>query len=210
MSILGCLNTPFCCFSLSACFFFLFQTRGFSYLPFPHVFCPFWRHALFSFSLFRVLFALLEDTQIYTFSISACLRLILRHADSAIQQFCVSIFHCPDTKITLHSISSCLYFWPLTRRFRLLSILRVSCSKNRHESLSIFRFFVSYALLADTKTQCSATSSCPRPSPRTGGFATVPVSNLLDHPISVGGRESRGEAPQALLLTLGRRLICCG
>ncbi len=130
-------------FFVLACRFSFYQTRGFSFFLFPRVFLSSFRHAFSSFSLFRVLFTLLEDTQIFTFPTFACrwslaptrrflyipfLRvenLYLRHVNNLNTLFFVSICSLIDTKISGLFVSSCLSILLQTRKFSQLSFFRV-------------------------------------------------------------------------------------
>lgn len=171
-------NTPFYIFSLLACLFFLLQTRGFLVFLFPRVFLSSVRHAFSSFSLFRVLFTLLEDTQIFTFPTFACrwflaptrrflytpfLRvenLFLRHVNYLNTLFSVSICSLIDTKISGLFDSSCLSILLQTRKFSQLSFLRVYPSFCRHENSPNCHFFVSTYSFFDTKIPAFFNSSC--------------------------------------------------
>ena len=157
-------NTPFYIFSLLACLFFLYQTRGFSFFLFPRVFLSSVRHAFSLFSLFRVLFTLLEDTQIFTFPTFACrwslaptrrflytpfLRvenLYLRHVNYLNTLFFVSTYSFFDTKIPGFINSSCLSDLFQTRKSQDFTILRVFLLFCRHEDSAFSIFFVSKTL----------------------------------------------------------------
>ena len=118
-------NTPFRCFSVLACFFLLFQTRGFSNLPFPRAFRPSRRHADLCFFHFRVS---TTNPSTRRFCNSAFLRVYIslpRHEDYTILLFFVSLIYISDTKIPAFSNSSCLSLKKITRKSLTSSNLRV-------------------------------------------------------------------------------------